>query len=247
MKSIPLWIDVMKSQNMVPLLDGVDTTVWSDGWSEFTSYPGFGHYRLLAYLSRYIKGNIIDIGTLTGASAIALSANTDNTVYTFDLEKTTFCNWEDRSLIEVDNSEFRYAKNNRPNIVQKIGNVLDYPSTLLDSELIMLDIDHSGEEEKKIINELYVNNWEGILIMDDTNDPVFESMFRTLLNYGIRIKDLSHVGAGSRGTSALLFGSKYDIIEIKHTYSKEAIEQTPDLKKAFGHLISKEESSRTNV
>lgn len=47
---------------------------------------GKEHYKLLSYFSMQFNGaTIIDIGTHRGSSALALSYNPTNTVYTFDI------------------------------------------------------------------------------------------------------------------------------------------------------------------
>jgi GTP-binding protein EngB required for normal cell division len=205
---IQLSTDAITKIDINYLLDGIDTSVWEAGWNQFQSKPGHNHYKLLAYLSQYIDGNIIDIGTLTGASAIALSHNTDNKVYTFDLAETTFCQWgSKRKLMTVDNPEFRYAKNKRKNIVQKIGDVLESPKLLLNSKLIFLDIDHSGKAEDDIVQFLMDNDWKGILIMDDTHDLVLQDIINKTKKFAT-IHDLTDIGHSS-GTTAMVFGTDY--------------------------------------
>jgi methylase of polypeptide subunit release factors len=54
---------------------------------EFYGEPGKEHYRLLSYLASCFKNSdIFDIGTHRGASALALSYEPTNTVYSFDIE-----------------------------------------------------------------------------------------------------------------------------------------------------------------
>ena len=53
---------------------------------EFYNKSGKEHYRLLSYFSTlFNNSNIIDIGTHMGYSAVALSYNKSNTIYTFDI------------------------------------------------------------------------------------------------------------------------------------------------------------------
>lgn len=209
---IPLENDYIHKIDIKHLIDGVDTTRWKAGWDCFLQASG-QHYKLLAHISKYIEGNIIDIGTLAGASAIALSYNIDNTVYTFDLPVTTFYNWSQKDKQEVYNDDFRYADNKRSNIVQKVGNVLKSSKILLSSDLIFLDIDHSGVIERKIVEYLINKKWEGILIMDDTHDPVMEEIIKLTENYASTY-DLTGIGHNT-GTVAMIFGSKYTFVEIK--------------------------------
>jgi predicted O-methyltransferase YrrM len=52
----------------------------------FFSKPGKEHYKLLSYFSTlFDNSNIIDIGSHLGHSALALSYNKNNTIYSFDI------------------------------------------------------------------------------------------------------------------------------------------------------------------
>ena len=54
---------------------------------EFYGDCGRQHYRLLSYLSTlFNNSDIFDIGTHRGSSAMALSYNPTNKVYSFDIE-----------------------------------------------------------------------------------------------------------------------------------------------------------------
>lgn len=130
--------------------------------SEYINEPGIEHYKLLAYLSNQINnGIIIDIGTHTGFSALALSNNKNNKVYTFDLiDKIT----------ENDKKLFWYNNN----VHFSTDNLLDNPEnsiwkdTILNSSIIFLDIDpHEGSEEYNFYLWLKEKNYNGLLILDD--------------------------------------------------------------------------------
>ena len=56
-------------------------------WTEFKDVAGKEQYKLLSYLSAQFTGrHILDIGTGRGASALALSSNPTNTIYSFDIQ-----------------------------------------------------------------------------------------------------------------------------------------------------------------
>ena len=55
---------------------------------DFTKGPGKEPYSLYAYLSTtFDNGTILDIGTLYGSSAVALSYNTTNKVISYDVNE----------------------------------------------------------------------------------------------------------------------------------------------------------------
>ena len=130
------------------------------------------YYVILSHLSTYFNNSIIvDLGTLTGASAQALSYNESNTVYTYDV-------LEDGTAIQ------RFARVECENIKYIIGDcirdnwtgmvMLDGVSPMSDkkiflsSELIFLDVDpNDGRQENDVLNFLISNNWKGIMVCDD--------------------------------------------------------------------------------
>lgn len=119
--------------------------------------PGKEHYKLLSYLSNQINNSIIvDIGTHTGISSLALSVNSTNTVHTFNIiDEIRIPSLKEKSNIHfyIDNMFEDFNK---------------YKTLLLSSTIIMLDIDpHEGNDEFKLFEFLKVNNYKGIVICDD--------------------------------------------------------------------------------
>jgi len=120
---------------------------------------GEQHYRLLTYFSLLYNNSIIfDIGTNSGSSAVALSYNSTNTVYSFDIEN------------KIKNNDIRKIKN----ISFIIANLWNEPTMmfwknkLLSSSVIFLDIDpHEGTMEYVFYKFLLANKYKGILICDD--------------------------------------------------------------------------------
>lgn len=140
-----------------------DRLLSSDDIREFTGKPGDQHYRLLAYLSTLFSGrDIIDIGTHVGSSALALSYNSENRVYSFDIE--------DRMK-----AEGRVKKwTSRSNISFHLANLWDgedrsvWRERVLGSAMIFMDIDpHDGPMELEFYRWLRRENYQGILVCDD--------------------------------------------------------------------------------
>lgn len=110
------------------------------------------HYRLLTYISNSFEGEtFVDVGTLKGSSALALSTNNKNKVYSFNLSNQLELN----SLPE--NVEFI------------IDNVLNgkYDNILLSAKFILLDTFHDGGFEQEFLNHLKSLKYSGVLILDD--------------------------------------------------------------------------------
>lgn len=118
----------------------------------FYMESGKEHYRLLVFISTLFDNiNIIDIGTYLGESALALSNNQNNFIYSFD----------------VINRKINFNKNNLKFIV---GNVIDYDkSIILNSPFIILDTYHDGTFEEEFYQYLLKMNYKGLLFLDDIN------------------------------------------------------------------------------
>ena len=112
------------------------------------------HYRLLTYLSNSFNNvTFIDIGTLKGSSALALSTNKQNKVYSFNVSNQLELN----KLPE--NVEF------------VIDNIINgkYDEIILSSKFILLDTFHDGSFESEFLNYLKKLKYIGVLILDDIN------------------------------------------------------------------------------
>jgi len=121
----------------------------------FTLAPGVEHYKLLAYLSyMFPKGStLIDIGTLHGYSALALSHNHNINVITYN-------------LVDDIPSDVISIKS-KSNITWKIKNCLEDIELLLKAPFIMLDTFHDGGFEREFILVLLKNNYKGMVLCDD--------------------------------------------------------------------------------
>jgi predicted O-methyltransferase YrrM len=122
---------------------------------------GIQEYRLYSYLSTLFNNIVIlDIGTLDGRSAIALSHNENNKVISYDIENHI-----------KNNNHIIYSKQN---ITFNVKNVLEdlTEEFVKNVKIVMIDIDHFETIETLIINRLKELNFSGIIILDDiTNHP----------------------------------------------------------------------------
>ena len=124
--------------------------------AEFFGVPGKQHYNLLSYLATRLSGaTIIDIGTHMGSSALALSVNPTNTVYSFDIVRKT-------PLSDLPNVNFEIVDLWNPATRDF------WAPIVLGSSLIVLDIDpHSGVPEYEFYLWLKENDYKGLLFCDD--------------------------------------------------------------------------------
>lgn len=195
----------IKDLNLNKYMDIIDNT--ND--MEFFGNCGRQHYRFLAYISTLFNNiDIFDIGTHRGSAALALSYNSTNKVYSFDIENRTKNYTKTPSNIEfVQYNLFDNPNNN------------DWTKKILNSPLIFLDIDpHDGILEYKFYKFLLDNNYEGFLILD--NIHYFDGM-RVFWN---KIKtpkyDLTSIGHWS-GTGLVNISNKeITILEDKNEEEK---------------------------
>ena len=149
----------LEELNNIDMSNCEDFTKWKPSHSKyFTDVAGKEHYRLLAFLSEtlyeYSKKPYIDIGTYLGYSALALSKHPSSNVITYDIVDCipdTGC-----TMKSVDRIEHR------------ITDCLNEMDTLLNSDLICLDVDpHDGIQETEIFNALKDAGYKGLLVVDD--------------------------------------------------------------------------------
>jgi hypothetical protein len=186
----------MKIPTIEQILQKIDLTSLSESIEEaeyrnyFLGECGQEHYRLLAYISTlYSNTTLIDIGTFKGCSALSLSYNSSNIVHSFDIS-------------------FNKTIQNIPsNIHFYIDDVFDikFKQLILSSPFIMVDTAHDGIFEKQFHEFLQLNNWKGILLLDDIhlNDAMKEYWDSIRENK----LDISHLGHWS-GTGIVYFGAQ---------------------------------------
>lgn len=181
----------------------VDVSLWPQGWIDFCSPCGVQHYRLLAEFGRIFKDKIfVDLGTLMGASSIALGASFANKIYSFDLPV-------DNGGWVVDGKP-PFVENSCLNIEYIKDNFFNHMSILESAVLILVDIDHSGIQEEKLIKELSARNWKGLMILDDVKDGVLKNLAR---DSGYNYCDLTKYGH-YEGTHMIDFSNEYQVMLI---------------------------------
>jgi hypothetical protein len=157
----------------------------------FNLESGNEHYRLLYHISWQIPNNstIIDIGTSTGHSALALSANPNINVITYNI---------------CDQVQDSGSIKQKKNINIRIKNCIDDIGILLQSPFIMLDVFHDGTFEKLLVETLLKHNYNGIVLCDD----IF--LNKEMLDFWnwvpVSKMDITEYGHWS-GTGLLLFGN----------------------------------------
>ena len=145
------------------------------------------HYRLLTYISNSFNDEtFVDVGTLKGSSALALSTNKQNKVFSFNLSSQLELN------TIPENTEFI------------IDNVISgqYDTMLLSSKFILLDTFHDGGFELEFLNYLKGINYSGVLILDDIH--LNNEMRSFWENINEDKLDISNIGHGS-GTGVVFF------------------------------------------
>ena len=123
--------------------------------------PGKEHYKLLSYLSTLFNNEIlIDLGTYRGLSALAMSYNQKNKVFTFDIEKFTI------------NNPIELKPENSYNTIFMIDNILEntkrYYELIRKSRFICLDVDpHDGIKEPEFMKIILDSGFKGLILCDD--------------------------------------------------------------------------------
>jgi protein-disulfide isomerase len=140
----------------------------------YSEKSGVQEYRLYSYLSTFFNNIVIlDIGTLDGRSAVALSHNTSNQVISYDILK--YIN---------DNNHVIYGKKN---IKLNIKNVFDdlNEDFIKNVKIVMIDIDHYETIETLILNKLKELKFSGLVILDDITkhpEPIVNECMNRLWN-----------------------------------------------------------------
>ena len=158
------------------------------------------HYRLLAHLSVLMPlgSSVVDIGTHQGDSALALS----------------YCSGRVDSFDVIDKTEGRpHPQNVHHHLADLFEPVTreEWRNTLLDSALILIDIDpHEGTREHEMVQWLFDNNYKGLIVLDDI--WYFKPM-RDNLWYGIDPRyrtDVTSLGHWS-GTGIVSLGGRIEL------------------------------------
>jgi hypothetical protein len=158
------------------------------------------HYKLLGFLSTlYENCNIIDGGSRTGMSALALGANKRNSVRSYDLIQVSPAYRSEYTNISFFQKDL----------------LTESPEVLLQSPLIFLDLDpHDGVQETRFFEILRNIGYRGIVILDDISTPGTHFMFPGMVSFWNSIPekkwDISKVGHGS-GTGLVAFNMDLEV------------------------------------
>jgi hypothetical protein len=172
-----------------------------DSKKYFLTNTGSEHYKLLAYLSNQIGGDIADIGTLRGASALALSLNENSNIFTFDI------------LNQIPDEGDTPVT--RKNIHMYLIRGQDVIPLIKHCKLIVMDVDpHDGKQEVEIFNKLVEHKFQGILIVDDIHLNDGMERFWNSIPTHLKKLDLTHLGHGT-GTGLVVFDRNVIDVDIE--------------------------------
>lgn len=153
----------------------------SNNFQYFNLEAGKEHYKLLAYLSETLEcSKIVDIGTYLGYSAVALSYNDQKHVYSYD-------------IFDWFPGEGTTAES-KSNITLFVGDYMsDFSEIIKDTDLIMIDIDHTGATETEIMNVLRKKQYKGLVLLDDINlNDEMREFWKAIPEKKVDISDVGH-------------------------------------------------------
>jgi hypothetical protein len=200
--SIPLHKEAIDKIDLSPLTHHLS---WNPQAKQFfLGDAGQEHYKLLAYLSQHIAGEVFDIGTLFGASALALSINDNSKVLTFD--RTRF-------IPEVDPQNPATASLvtplSRPNIKMYVASGQAVIPRIAQSPLVVLDVDpHDGFQETDFVERLVRHDFKGILVVNDINLNKEMRWFWENIPHQLKKLDATHLGHHT-GTGIIVFDPSF--------------------------------------
>jgi hypothetical protein len=177
----------------------VDSTYYDDK-------SGIQEYRLYSYLTEFFNEiTILDIGTYTGRSAVALSHNESNRVISYNIVDDI--QHPNHPIYKKSNIEFRIK-----DVMDDLTRDFIHSYNV---QIVMIDIDDYGKSEKLIIERLRDIGFSGIIIIDDTHHPEKEMgkcmkrLWEELDHIGnLKKYDFTSYGHCS-GTGVLLMNTPY--------------------------------------
>lgn len=138
----------------LPMSDLSDLINLEEYKKYFLCNSSIEHYRLLSYISLSNDNiTLLDIGTLKGSSALAMSINPKNKVVSFDVSH---------------NLDLSQIPQNVTFLIDDVTK-LQYRELVLESKYILLDTYHDGTFEKVFYDYLKEINYKGFLLLDDIN------------------------------------------------------------------------------
>ncbi len=155
---------------------------------------GVSEYRLYAYLSTFFnKTTILDIGTRTGGSALALSYNPQNSIRSYDIVE------QGASSIKKENISWHIS-----NFMEDVD--IDWDNV----SVIVIDVGpHDGKQERIMMDWLKERGWKGILIHDDIGPdwPLIQNMWDEIDEEKYDVTDFAHFS----GTGIVNFGNLHEV------------------------------------
>ena len=187
-KTIKLDKDAIKTLDVSHL---AEQSLNSNDWLT----AGQSEYRLYAWLStKFNNTTILDVGTRTGGSALALSYNDKNKVISYDLVEQGAS-----SGIKKDNITFKVQD-------FREDDTLDYDNI----SIIMIDVDpHDGTAEEEMFEYLEEKGWKGLVLLDDIGPqwPEIEDFWNRITFPKINVTEIGHMS----GTGLVNFDEKHNI------------------------------------
>jgi predicted O-methyltransferase YrrM len=156
---------------------------------------GQTEYKLYSYLSYLIDSPIVlDIGTLFGGSALALSTNLGSDIISYD-------------LMSIETHEPDALK--KSNIELRVANFMEDDIEYGLVNLIVIDVDpHDGLQEPPMVEFIVNQGFEGLILLDDIHlSPEMEQMWN---NFEYEKHDATQIGHFS-GTGILNIGQKFEL------------------------------------
>ena len=156
---------------------------------------GQSEYRLYAWLStQFNNTTILDVGTRTGGSALALSYNETNKVMSYDLQEQGASSGISKSNVQFNIKDFRE------------DDTLDFDNI----SIIMLDVDpHDGVQEEEMFEWFEEKEWKGLVLLDDIGPqwPEIEDFWNRITFPKLNVTEVGHMS----GTGLVNFDEKHTI------------------------------------
>ena len=156
---------------------------------------GQSEYRLYAWLTtQFNNTTILDVGTRTGGSALALSYNETNKVMSYDLQEQGASSGISKSNVQFNIKDFRE------------DDTLDFDNI----SIIMLDVDpHDGVQEEEMFEWLEEKGWKGLVLLDDIGPqwPEIEDFWNRITYPKLNVTEVGHMS----GTGLVNFDEKHTI------------------------------------
>ena len=168
---IPFDEKAMKELDVEPWVSIVGSSFGED--IQFRAKEGYNYRTLIWLVQQYTGSVFLDLGTMRGASALALASNRSNFVKSWDVScrprKRAGYAWP--RIDGYDNIEFIEG--------DAYIDSLEYARL---ADVIYLDLAHDGVSELDYYRCLGIAEFRGLLIMDDINYKAFPRLHEVWVN-----------------------------------------------------------------